>query len=96
MLMVAAGVARWTFVSQVLLVLGAVSMVIGAGTGLAPLLLRRKDPYDLSKLKEIQEKDELRAAEATMIEPDAETVCPSCFESYSSRLPACPRCGRVP
>lgn len=54
---------------------------------------RRK--YDLTELRELQEKIDLEAAEVPEVAPDAdEVVCLSCGTAYSAKLPVCPNCKR--
>lgn len=62
-------------------------------SGLAPRF-KTRDPYDLGELRRLQEEEELRAAEPEGALPMGDhVVCPRCFQEFSSRLRACPRCG---
>lgn len=76
-----------------LVLLGVSASVWAIALGLT-LRLKPRDPYDLGELRRVQEEEELRAAEPEDALPLGDrVVCPRCFEEYSSRLRACPRCG---
>ncbi|MCW5946117.1 MAG: hypothetical protein KIT74_03725 [Fimbriimonadales bacterium] len=83
-------------------VLGARMPVIGIGFAVAGLVLAflgyrdlrdKRDPYDLSLLKEIHEEEELRNVRVPESTGD-NVMCPACGEVYTNEFPICPRCGR--
>lgn len=57
---------------------------------------RRKDPYSLSELHKIHEKEERLAIEDELMEMDSagNAVCLTCGNHFDPKLHLCPRCGR--
>lgn len=82
-------IASFAFVpGTALAAVGVVMMVVHA-------LQRRRDPYSLSALQELEEKEEVRRLREEMGKPgDDAVVCPHCMNVYPSELPVCPNCNR--
>lgn len=54
-----------------------------------------RDPYSLSALKDLEEKEEARQLRESMGRVDGDSVlCPGCMEVYHADLPVCPYCRR--
>jgi hypothetical protein len=79
------------FVQNLLLLLSA---LCGVAVGAHVLAGKRSARYDLGVLREVHEREE--ALEIELDEPqEFDSVhCLHCDTVYSSRLPACPQCGR--
>lgn len=58
------------------------------------VLLLRRDPYDLSLLREVHERGQLPESEAEDA-PDDAVYCRHCHEAYPASCLQCPRCGRT-
>jgi hypothetical protein len=57
----------------------------------------RRDPYDLVKLKQLDDKLALDELQTGDVANDADQIiCIRCQSAYRSRFPACPNCGHVP
>ena len=70
---------------------GLVAGVLVVAT-VASLVRPRRDPYDLSLLREVDEQAQIGEVEEPTTEFDS-VVCPCCAAVYNRRLPICPRCG---
>ncbi|MCC7435059.1 MAG: hypothetical protein IT363_10275 [Methanoregulaceae archaeon] len=69
-------------------VIGVVLMVVHA-------VQKRRDPYSLSALHELDEQEEVRRLREQMGKPGSEdVVCPHCMNVYPAELPVCPNCQR--
>lgn len=55
---------------------------------------RNSDPYSLEALRHVHQQKEFEAMDLVAPDDAEGVVCPNCFETYSSRLPCCPNCGR--
>ena len=57
-------------------------------------LFVRRDPYDLSQLREVHEERAWRPGDPEPVDGEhAMALCPRCGAEYEARLGACPRCG---
>jgi rubrerythrin len=68
--------------------------LIGATGGL--LNRRRRDRYDLDALREIHEREAIRALLDNEPTPDSDTVvCRNCGTCYAANIGVCPECGCI-
>jgi rubrerythrin len=57
---------------------------------------RKRDPYDLGALREVQERETVRALLDEETPPDSNTVvCRNCGACYSAHIGVCPECGLI-
>ena len=96
-LMLAAGLGSAPEVALVLTVLAGVAAVVAAhaavrgrlGTNLRGL----SDPYDLGKLRALEEQLQMDALDPGEVSEDADRiVCVRCGTAYRTRMPVCPNC----
>jgi len=86
---------QFPFVRNSLVIFSCALLLAAVVLTVVPLVRRAaRDPYDLSVLKEVHEKEVLRN-----LDPDAEVqrdfdsvVCTCCGSVYSNRLHVCPAC----
>lgn len=84
------------------LVLSGITFHLGIAISVAGVVLmgyhltsQRRDPYSLSALKELEEKEEARHLRESTGRVEGDSVlCPGCMEVYHSDLPVCPHCRR--
>ncbi|HVL40428.1 MAG TPA: hypothetical protein VM328_13645 [Fimbriimonadaceae bacterium] len=77
-----------------LLLLGCVLLLWAAVAVVRPHL-RRRDPYDLKLLSEVDERASWAEADEVEIESDASIVCPNCGQARDARIPGCPNCTKI-
>ena len=58
--------------------------------------ITRKGKYDLEKLREVHEREELRSLVVEEIQEGDNVLGPHCKELYASKYPVCPSCGNPP
>jgi hypothetical protein len=91
-------IATWSipFVSESFAAFAFVFVLATLWTAFVPGVKRlRRDPYDLGRLQEVHEREELSKLNEEV--PDTlefdSVVCRCCMSVYSNQLPTCPRCG---
>jgi len=69
--------------------------VVGVALMVWHVLQQRRDPYSLTALHELEEKEEVRRLRESTGKAGTEAVvCPHCMNVYSAEMPVCPNCQR--
>ena len=75
---------------------GGMTLICIATMVTYPLRNVHRDPYDLTLLKEIHEREELEAAAEAHRLDEGDVVCSRCGHVYGSKFKVCPNCMQSP
>lgn len=83
-------------IGQAILVVGALSLLGAAVSGVVDWLGKRRPRYDLQELRKVHEREELREVEELDLDSETSIMCVHCGHIYGHMFKVCPQCGRAP
>lgn len=66
--------------------------LLATGGAVAHGVRKRRDPYDLQTLKDLDEREELRNLDVPDVEGIDQVHCMCCMRVYDIKYPTCPHC----